>query len=396
MYTTVLKQFAAAALVLSLAMSASFAAGMDFFHGTWDEAVEEAQKEGKFIFVDCYTTWCGPCKKMAKQVFPRDEVGAFMNKNFINVKVDMEKGEGPTLKGKWGVSAYPTMIFFNSAGEEVHRFKGARKVADFLTEARKGIMDVNQLAEFDEKYEGGERNPAFLYKYANMLKMAGSNRAEMILDEYMNTQSGEEKFTRDNMDLILDFADDLNSNSFKVLQDNKDKFVEVYSAEKINGLIQQTAYGSLQKAIDAKDANLMKTIKSAVKSADPDKGEEKNYQLDIAYYKGIEDWNNYAKTAVKYLKKYESKNASYLNNLAWDFFQHVDNAKMLKKAEQWAKLSTEIDDQHFNNDTYANLLFKNGKDAEAILVAEKAITIAKYEKRDFSATQKLLDEILTN
>ena len=64
--------------------------GIDFHHGTWKEALAEAQKQDKLVFIDAYAKWCGPCKKMAKNVFTLSEVGDFYNENFINVKLDME------------------------------------------------------------------------------------------------------------------------------------------------------------------------------------------------------------------------------------------------------------------------------------------------------------------
>ena len=40
----------------------------------WKKVLKKAKKEKKLIFVDCYTSWCGPCKMLAKDVFTRDEV----------------------------------------------------------------------------------------------------------------------------------------------------------------------------------------------------------------------------------------------------------------------------------------------------------------------------------
>ena len=68
--------------------------GIIFFEGTWKEALEKAKKEDKLVFVDSYTTWCGPCIKMAKNVFTQESVGSFYNQNFINIKLDMEKEDG--------------------------------------------------------------------------------------------------------------------------------------------------------------------------------------------------------------------------------------------------------------------------------------------------------------
>ena len=66
--------------------------GIDFFPGSWNEALELAKKEDKLIFLDAYASWCGPCKSMQKKVFPTDKVGEYFNARFINVKIDMEKG----------------------------------------------------------------------------------------------------------------------------------------------------------------------------------------------------------------------------------------------------------------------------------------------------------------
>lgn len=91
--------------------------GIDFFPGSWKEALELAKKEDKLIFLDAYASWCGPCKSMQKKVFPTDKVGEYFNARFINVKIDMEKGEGADLSIKYGVWAYPSLYFIDLNGE---------------------------------------------------------------------------------------------------------------------------------------------------------------------------------------------------------------------------------------------------------------------------------------
>ena len=68
-----------------------------FREGNWEKILKQAKKEKKLIFVDCYTSWCGPCKMLAKNVFTQDKVADFYNTEFVCVKMDMEKGEGPAL-----------------------------------------------------------------------------------------------------------------------------------------------------------------------------------------------------------------------------------------------------------------------------------------------------------
>src|SRR5690349_17427908 len=77
--------------------------GIEFFHGTWEEALLKAKEEDKIIFVDAFTTWCGPCKNMAANTFPDPEVGKLFNQNFISMKIDMEKEMGLEFRKKFDV-----------------------------------------------------------------------------------------------------------------------------------------------------------------------------------------------------------------------------------------------------------------------------------------------------
>lgn len=94
------------ALLILLAPTPALAEGIEFFKGSFEEAKVQAEKDGKLVFVDCYASWCGPCKKMDKLVFTDSEVGEFFNKNFVSIRMDMEKGKGKALASNWKVR-YP-------------------------------------------------------------------------------------------------------------------------------------------------------------------------------------------------------------------------------------------------------------------------------------------------
>ncbi len=87
------------------------------------------------------------------------------------------------------------------------------------------------------------------------------------------------------------------------------------------------------------------------------------------------------------------EDARELNSYAWTFYQKVDDKKMLSNAENWAKKATELEDNYANNDTYAAVLYKSGKKAEAKVAAKKAISVAQQNGEDFSETQALLEKI---
>lgn len=106
--------------------------GIQFFTGTWQQALDKAKNENKYIFLDAYASWCGPCKMMKHKTFTDKAVAEFYNKNFISVAVDMEKGEGPVLANKYAVEAYPTLIYFKPDGKLIGKAMGFRKAKEFL------------------------------------------------------------------------------------------------------------------------------------------------------------------------------------------------------------------------------------------------------------------------
>ncbi|MDE6377935.1 MAG: thioredoxin family protein, partial [Duncaniella sp.] len=139
------------------------AQGIDFLPAgsTLAEAVAKAKAEGKLVFLDCYTSWCGPCKMMSSKIFPTQEVGDFMNPKFVSIKIDMEKGEGPSLVEKLQVSAYPTFIIFNGEGDEVGRFLGGSDAARFMENVTKNSV-ANASAEMQKRFDACEREHQFL------------------------------------------------------------------------------------------------------------------------------------------------------------------------------------------------------------------------------------------
>src|ERR1700750_930968 len=66
-------------------------AGIQFAKdSSWQQVLIKAKKESKYIFVDCFATWCGPCRLMDRNVFTQKSVGDFINMHFIPVRVQMD------------------------------------------------------------------------------------------------------------------------------------------------------------------------------------------------------------------------------------------------------------------------------------------------------------------
>ena len=98
--------------------------GIQFFNGTFKEALAKAKKENKMVMMDCYTTWCGPCKMLKKQVFVDKALGDYMNEKYVCIAMDYENGEGPAVAQIYPVDGYPTLYFMDSAGKKKNTMVG--------------------------------------------------------------------------------------------------------------------------------------------------------------------------------------------------------------------------------------------------------------------------------
>ena len=99
-------------------------AGIKFFSGSFDQALNKAKADKKMVFLDAYASWCEPCKEMSKDTFGDKSVAKFFNKNFINVAMDMEKGKGPEIAKRYPLNAYPTLLFIDAEGNIVTQAVG--------------------------------------------------------------------------------------------------------------------------------------------------------------------------------------------------------------------------------------------------------------------------------
>ena len=158
------------------------AQGIVFHQGDLKSLFAKAAAEHKPVYVDVYTTWCGPCKLMAKNIFPDSAVGAFMNARFISCKVDAERGEGIAFAAKNKVAAYPTSLYFSPAGEMVFQHVGyeadKKKYIATGQTALDEIASPENLLAMRRKLAAGERDTASLYRYLTKLRAFGMSGYE--------------------------------------------------------------------------------------------------------------------------------------------------------------------------------------------------------------------------
>ena len=126
--------------VIAVAMMSSFAGkgqGIEFSKVTLEVAKKKASKTGKLIFIDAYTDWCGPCKRMAATSFMEDRVANVYNKQFINIKIEMEKDkDGPETALMYKIKAYPTLLIIDGKGNLIKQAIGMQSADGLLALAK--------------------------------------------------------------------------------------------------------------------------------------------------------------------------------------------------------------------------------------------------------------------
>ena len=171
-----------------LAVGDTTAVGIRFFTGSWSQPLAEAKKQNKPVFVDVFTTWCGPCKLMAKQAFPDKAVGTLFNASFISYQVDAEKGEGLDVAKKYAVTAYPTSLFVSADGNLIQRTVGYGGIKELIDEASKAVdaaKDTKPMSVWDKEFADGKRDVTFLNKYLQKRAALGTPNAE-ALETYLS------------------------------------------------------------------------------------------------------------------------------------------------------------------------------------------------------------------
>lgn len=148
---------------------------------TFDQALVQAEKEKKLVFVDFFTTWCGPCKMLDNTTWRDPKVIQWLSKHTVPLKVDAEKEV--ELAKRYRVEAYPTMAFIKPDGTLLDSIVGFCPPEKFLSVATAYLSGKDSLTLARENLKGHEDDPQRRMQYAKVLAEKG--QFEKALEEYL-------------------------------------------------------------------------------------------------------------------------------------------------------------------------------------------------------------------
>lgn len=203
------------------------------------QALEQAKKENKLVFVDFSADWCAPCKAMMKFEFPKQDVGEYMNKTFVSIAIDGEKGEGPRLADQFSITGYPTMFVLRPDGTKVMEFNGYQDGREMIRQIQNKLDPEKTLPKYLERYKNGERDRGFISLLCEMLtksenvkdynqKLANAELAHNIAQDYFKSLPDSVKTKQENQFVLWQYTKYAEDPTVQYLKKNMDSFDELY------------------------------------------------------------------------------------------------------------------------------------------------------------------------
>ncbi|MGE9313797.1 thioredoxin fold domain-containing protein [Niabella sp. CJ426] len=371
--------------------------GIRFENGlSWEQVKSKARAENKYIFIDSYTTWCGYCSYMSKNVFNQKAAGDFFNKNFISLKLQMDSTENDSeavkasyadaqyIREKYEVTSFPTFLFFNPEGKAMHRIVGAtQSTEEFVTLSADALDSNKQYYVVVEKIAKGGASTQQLKEGAKIALVNNDfENTAILFNQYLLAEKN--IFTKENLEYASWFVK--TGKGFELFLNNTDKIDAIVGKGFSDSLVmpiiaKEEVYAKIKPSESAPDWEI---LQGEIIKKYPVKKQQIERMIawaKVNFYKTSQEWNKYALSADEYITKYgEYAAAPRLNNMAINVLTNSNDQSYLDKAINWSKRSMLEDSKNAEYvSTYAKLLYKTKQNKEAIIYQQKALKLAPSE-----------------
>lgn len=318
--------------LLSISSIDAQSRGIVFQNKSWADVLKTAHAENKFIFIDAYADYCLPCKAMEKQTFSQSVVGDFFNRHFVSYKLDIEAKKNDYLVQIYQLKELPALLFLTPNGMLIHKKIGKQEANSLLQLGNQSIHNQSAYQQSVKKIP-----------LVNLLQ---------------------------------------NVNHYKMK----------YGGEQVNRMVKEEVYTQvLEAAMTGNHSSFVAAIGGIHKANLPDSDRFK-FNMQALFFQFIGDWKAYFETTNHYLNVKRKTNPRELNNIAWTYYLYINNPDYLRKALQWVTTSIQIENEAYNNYTYAALLYKVGAKKRADKVAQRAFYLAKARGKDTESILALIQK----
>ncbi|MDB5141645.1 MAG: hypothetical protein JWQ66_358 [Mucilaginibacter sp.] len=331
--------------------------GVNFETGlNWQQLLTKAKSQHKFIFVDCYASWCGPCKMMDQNTYPDKELGNAMNPMFISAKFQLDRtlhddseiknsyADARMLDKAYQVKAYPTFLFFDPDGKLVHRGQGFKEALEFKKLALAATDPHRQYYTLRNKYNTGALTSSEQRNLALTAKSLDSGEfASHITSNYLKGLSADSMYTIGNVGFLNAITENSTDPGFKFFVDQAsgiDKAMgkKTYASDLIDKVV---IAEEIDSQIDQYKLNwqaIRDTITRKYNATIADRAITKA----TIYRSYDKDWPAFVSALIHDTEIYEDPdNLKLLNRNAGMVLQHGSTTADFQKALDWSKKAAE-------------------------------------------------------
>jgi len=297
--------------------------GIAFIHGTLADAKAKAKKEKKLIFIDCYTVWCGPCKRLSSEIFTQQDVADFFNDNFIAIKIDCEKGEGIDLAKQYHVGAYPSLLWIDAKDRLVHRVVGFRTAEKLMAEAKEALNGGNFNKELEKNYENDKTNSKAAKAFLDYLIQTADSRSKEVALQYLSLLPESEYESPEVFSLFLSEVDDPFLPAVEYLVENKTSYMQKFGQAEVDRALKNIYFRYSNKLLSDVnpgsniDENVLLKLQQQMEEIAFDSPELYVEKLRISALRQQEDWHEYARKIDAYIERAPVERISAQDLFLW-------------------------------------------------------------------------------
>ena len=388
---------------LSVALTFTFsvkAEGIIFRRvSNWNHLLKEAKEKNMYIFVDCYATWCLPCKKMDKEVFSQNSVGNFVNQRFICIKLQMDTTDSDSqeikksyelshfIMTKYSSNMYPDYMVFDTSGKLIHRFIGSMKANDFLMNIENALEKNKQSLDPEQEYHRLQKkltvNPDNLELLKSLTYLALTYHDLAMASNYSKRYLSLQHYvlSKKNMKFIFETVQNTSDTGFSIMIKHLEEFKTEFGEEPfyaglqikicMDEVLPKVSIGQTKKQWDSIEINLQEKYPNAVAATAV-------AQAKYFYYSFNKDWMSFALAIDEYAGMPYSL-AIKLDDFAKAILLQCSDSLIINHALGWSRASFQKDQNPLYLSTYAQLLYKTGFQKEALKYQINAMKLAQKQ-----------------
>lgn len=361
---------------------------------SYNEALIQASKQNKPVFIMLYATWCPHCNTMKSTVFSNSKVLDFLNKNYICVWKDIEKEEGIVLKEKYNTRGLPTFLFIDSKETLLYSVKGEMKTDAFMYEATNSLNTKMQLPYLKQQFLDDPSNALKCLTYIQTLRKGAEREAISVPTHiYLETQTDQQLVSETNWRIIANGVTDIQSRAFQYVLNHKKDFENVSSPERVERKIMNITSELLEPYVQNLDSVGYFQKREIAKTIHLQKTDSLIFSYDLTLAERSSNWGLYKRSTLEGTQKYVWNSDSKLKEIGQIYLKSIKDIDALKKAITWQKRALELSDSAEANLLLARLYLKINDKQSATSYAKNAKEIATEMGWSTKDSDSLLKEL---